>query len=263
MSPPFGEKLRSKQPVLGMIVYSCSPIVVENIAHGGVDFVFIDMEHTPIGWETLEHMVRAAQVAQAGTLVRVTENNPFHIRKALETGADCVIVPHIASRKDAEQAVRSAKFPPKGIRGATSYARAAKYSANWSTYLNDTNENVLVMAMIEEPEAVENIEEIASTDGLAGLNFGPLDYAVSTGIVNSPERQSKTREVQRVIASAAKKYDLVLAAVLPPNMDGFDELLGLGYTVFLMGYDLAVLRKFASDGATKFQELLRNSRAPR
>jgi 4-hydroxy-2-oxoheptanedioate aldolase len=258
----FAERFRSKQPVLGVVVYSCSPIVVEDIAYGGVDFVFIDMEHTPIAWEPLENMVRAAQVARAGTVVRVTENNPSHIRKAFEAGADCVTVPHIASKKDAEAAVKSARFPPRGERGATSYARVAKYAADWSSFLDETNKNVLLMAMIEEQEAIDNIEGIASTEGLAGLNFGPLDYAVSTGVVNSPERQAKTKEATRVVARAGKKHNLVLTAALPPTKEEFDDLLKLGYSSFLLGYDLAVLRKFASDGAVRFQELLKGARAP-
>ena len=260
MSRTFAKRFRAKEALLGMVIYSCSPIVVENVAYAGLDFAFVDMEHTPIGWESLEHMIRAAQVAHAGTVVRVTDNAPWQIRKALEAGADCVIVPHINSRKDAEQAVKSARFPPQGIRGATSFARVAKYAADWSTFLGETNKSAVVMAMIEEQEAVENIEDIASTEGLAGLNFGPLDYAVSVGVVNSPERQSRTKEALKTVAAAAKKHNLILAAALPADKEGFDELASLGYSVFLLGYDLAVLRKFASDGVSRFKKLTEGSR---
>lgn len=260
MSQSFAERFRAREPLLGMVIYSCSPIVTENVAYAGIDFVFIDMEHTPIGWESLEHLIRASQVAHAGTVVRVIDNAPWQIRKTLEAGADCVIVPHINSRKDAERAVKSAKFPPQGIRGATSYARAARYAADWSTFLGETNESALVMAMIEEQEAVENIEDIASTEGLAGLNFGPLDYAVSVGVVNSPERRSKTKEAMKTVAAAAKKRRLILAAALPTDKEGFGELVKLGYSVFLLGYDLAVLRKFASDGVSRFRELSKGAK---
>jgi 4-hydroxy-2-oxoheptanedioate aldolase len=259
MNPIFAQGFRAKKPLLGMIVYSASAIVVETIAYSGIDFVFVDTEHSPVGWESLEHMIRAAELGQVGVVVRVTENNPSLIRKAFEAGADCVCVPHVASRKDAEQAVKSARFFPKGFRGATSFARSAKYSANWATYLNETNENTLVMAMIEEQEALDKIDEIASTEGLAALNFGPLDYSVSIGVVNSPERSVKTKAAQRLISKAATKNSLALMASLPLVKEDFDELITLGYNAFLLGYDVAALRKFAVDGVNKFKSLLKEN----
>ena len=99
----------------GVAVMSHSPLVVEMLGYTGFDWLFIDSEHAPIYSDTvLENLIRAAEVSGTVPIVRVKENREQYIRNALEAGAMGVVVPHVATKEDAERAVSYARFPPQG-----------------------------------------------------------------------------------------------------------------------------------------------------
>ena len=135
----FKNALKQGRTVFGMAVYSYSPTLVEVIGHSGFDFVFLDSEHTPLGVDaSLEHLVRAADVANTSVILRIKGNDEHLIRNAFEMGVDGVVIPHMKVKADAEMAVKSAKFPPFGIRGAAAEVRSANYGASdfdWKEYI--------------------------------------------------------------------------------------------------------------------------------
>ena len=143
--------MRSGQVVIGPFCVSSSPAVVEVIGYSGADFVIIDCEHaslSPYGAE-LENMVRA------------TMNEPGMILKALDFGAKGVVVPHVNAKEEAAQAVRSARFPPKGSRSCTPSVRATSYGwESWREYVDRTNNEIMVLPIFEESSSLVGIAQI-------------------------------------------------------------------------------------------------------
>ena len=157
------ERLDDGEIIFGPWVLSTNPAFAEIPGLLDFDFVYFDMEHTSNCWETIEKLILAALSTGTPTIVRVEDANPVNIRKVFELGAEGVLVPHVCTREDTEYIVRVAKFPPLGIRGTANTVRSAKYyTPDFKAYLEESNRKTLVCALIEDKEAIENIEEIAA-----------------------------------------------------------------------------------------------------
>ena len=237
------EKLK-KRPVFGMTVYTGSIAIIEAIGHWGFDFAFIDAEHTSMGIDRdMEKLVMAAQNAGISPLVRVARVDEMEIRKALEMGAEGVIIPHVKTKSEAEMCVRSARFPPLGRRGVDGSVRAARYGAkgfNWEQYIKESNENTMVLPMAEDFEFMDNIDEIMDVPGIDAKIFGPADFASSKCIktfynLNEPAIKSALTEI---IEKAKKRNIYVMAPVIPPNEEKLKAVIDMGVDMLIMGSDM-------------------------
>jgi 4-hydroxy-2-oxoheptanedioate aldolase len=231
--------------VCGLAVMSRSPILVEMLGYTGFDFVFIDTEHVPIGSDmALENLIRAAEASNIVPIVRVKENKEHYIRNALEAGAQGVVIPHVATREDAEKAVKCARFPLRGIRGADPTVRSARYRCgdfNWEEFIRKSNEEAMVIPLLEDKEFLPNLEDILSVDGIDALSFGPTDYALSLGLnllydYNHPKL---VEAFEAVIKGAMGKGLPVLSAVNPPTVEQSKKLQDMGVRFQLLGTDIA------------------------
>jgi len=151
--------------------------LVELVARMGFDVVFIDCEHGPAGWDDVENMVRAAELANATPIVRVQANDPSTITRALDRGAGGVQIPHVNT--EAEAAVRHAKFAPLGHRGFAG-GRAA-LGEKMAEYTARANAETMIVVMLEEVEALENLDQILKVDQIDVFFVAPGDLAQSMG----------------------------------------------------------------------------------
>lgn len=192
--------LEAGQPAFGTFLYLGDPAVAELLGHAGLDFVVIDMEHTALGLETIENLVRAADAAGTTPLIRVPENSEKLINRVLETGAAGIMVPHVMDREDAERAVAYVKYPPQGVRGMCRVTRATSYreEAFWD-YAVEANRETMVIALIEDREAAEGIEEILQVDGLDVVIPGRGDLSCSYGVGGHLEHPVVNAAAERVI----------------------------------------------------------------
>lgn len=262
------------KPILGMASYSFSPTITETLGYSGVEFLFIDNEHTPASWETLENVIRACEVAGIAPMLRVDKQYPGYpsnIRRAYEIGASMVLVPHINTKEEALSVVRAAKFGSgwesghsyDQVRGSGLLSRAGRYGniplADWQ---ETENENRLVAIMMEEPRAIENAEEILSVEGLDMINVGTSDLSTNLGIPGATsdkrvrERVEKVRSIEKkfpgkFIKSASIDF---LEALTDPEKakDKIKEQLRDGSCIFNLTHDLSILRVIIS----KCKELL-------
>src|SRR5262249_45187330 len=141
-----------------------SALMVEMIGYAGFDFVVIDREHVCADLETLEHAVRAAECAGIPALVRVPTLD--EIPRALDCGAYGIIAPRVRSRAEAERIAQASRYHPRGHRGITGGRTTGFGTIPLASYVSKANDEVLVVAMIEDREAVEQIDEIASVPGI-------------------------------------------------------------------------------------------------
>jgi len=191
--------LAEGKTVFGPFVRLGSEAAMEVIGRAGFDFAIIDMEHGPLSVETAENLVRTAELTGIVPIIRVTDNEPAKIARALDSGAYGVQVPHVNSVEEAEKAVRAAKFAPQGARGLCRFVRAAQYSAlDRYQYLKMSNENIMTIVMLEGQEGIDSLEAILSVPGIDVIFIGPYDLSQSLGVtgqVNHPIVVDKVKEI--------------------------------------------------------------------
>jgi len=232
-----------KRPVFGMTIYTGSSAIVESLGYFGFDFAFIDSEHTPFTVTELREVILSARHSGVSPLVRVTRPDEIEIRKALELGAEGIIVPHVKTKEDMEICVRGSKFPPKGRRGYDATVRSANYGAigfNSSEYIKNSNDTEMVIPMAEDYEFMDNINELMSVEGIDAINFGPADFALSKNIrtfydMSHPETQAALKEI---VSIAKPKGIGVMAPAVPPTMENVKNLIAKGVNMVIMGSDM-------------------------
>src|SRR5690554_5807302 len=145
----LAEKMKAGEAVFGATFYTGTTTAIEVAANWGLDFAFIDAEHTPVNIDVhMEKLVLAALLGGIAPLVRVRGTNEWDIRKALEIGATGVIVPQVGNADQMREIIRAAKFPPYGRRGGDASCRAAGFAGpgfQWSSYMERENETRLVI----------------------------------------------------------------------------------------------------------------------
>lgn len=175
-------KLERAEVVLGMMHFTGSPMIVEVMASAGMDFFIIDMEHSPIDLGLAAQLIRAGDAAGITPFARVPEVDPGLIKKLLNAGADGIVVPH-ANRESCAAAVQAVRYEPEGLRGSCPAVRSAGYTQpDWAAYQARENREVLVIPLIEDPQALEDFEALAAMDGVDVFFLGPFDFSVAAGV---------------------------------------------------------------------------------
>lgn len=193
------EKLENNQPVIGTFVALGHPDVTEMLAGLGFDWLLLDAEHGPLGYETLQRLMQAMNGSGCTPIVRPQWNDMVTIKRVLDIGAHGILVPMVNCREEAEYAVSACRYPPRGERGAGP-RRAAWGDMN---YMSTADEEIMVIAQIETPLAVENLDEILQVDGIDACYVGPFDMARNMGM-EYPDFQNPdfAAVFDRVLASA-------------------------------------------------------------
>ena len=259
----FHNTLREKmkqRPVFGITIYTKSPQIIEVLGYQGFDFAFIDAEHCP--WEVtdLAEAVLAARLSGVSPLVRVTEPNMIEIRKALEMGAEGVIIPHVHNKEEMELCVKAAKFPPLGRRGYDGNVRAAQYGVglDGGSFIELANESELVIPMCEDFEFTDNIEEVMNVPGVDAINFGPADYSSSMNnhsfydLSKGPANDA----LDLVLKYAGERNIGVMAPATPATYESAKKLIDRGVNMIIMGNDLGhvsgALKRIHDETVAKF-----------
>ena len=203
---PVKEKLKSGQLTLGGWITIPHPAVAEVMALTGLEFLVIDTEHGAINIESVQMLIQAMAGTEVVPIVRVAAGQRAFMNKILDTGPGGVIVPMVNSRQEAEEAVRSALYPPQGVRGI-GLGRAQGYDdARRSEYLKVANDLILVMVQVEHVEAVKHIEEIVTTPGLDAVFVGPADLSGSMGLTGQADHPEVQKAIEKVVEAAARVH---------------------------------------------------------
>ena len=251
MKVSFRARLAAGELLVGPIVTLPAPEVSELLASLGFDWLFVDMEHSPLSVGDVQAMLQGAG-PHCAALVRVPAGEEAWIKKVLDTGASGIIVPQVHTAEQAEQVVRLCKYPPEGARGV-GVARAHGYGNRFSPYIATANEQVVVVVQAESAEAVRNIESIASVPGVDAVLVGPYDLSSSLGKpgqLSDPEVQAAISAVTEGCLKAGTRlgaFGLDAAAVHP--------FIEQGYTLIAAGIDTLFLSSAATDVLVGITEL--------
>jgi 2-dehydro-3-deoxyglucarate aldolase len=172
------EKLRRGDDVIGTFVTLPHPDVTEVLSRMGFDWLLIDGEHAATGLETMTVMLQAMNGSNCTPIVRPQWNDMVVIKRILDLGAHGVLVPWVNTKVQAEYAVRACKYPPQGLRGYGP-RRAGLFDPD---YVYTANNEIMVIVQIETRQAVNNVDEILSVDGVDACYIGPFDLSFSYGL---------------------------------------------------------------------------------
>ncbi len=199
----FRARLRAGEPLIGTFVKTPSSIVCEVLARSALDVLCLDAEHAPFDRAALDACLAVARLADAPALVRVPAAEPAQVLNALDCGATGIVAPHVTTAVGAGELARSARFGAGG-RGYAGSPRAADFGArSIAKHLSASAAETVVVAQIEDPIAVESIDEIAAVDGIDCLFIGRMDLTVALG-ATGPDAPEVVAAVEAVCAAARK-----------------------------------------------------------
>jgi 2-keto-3-deoxy-L-rhamnonate aldolase RhmA len=173
------EKLANGQPVVGATVLMADPDVYCAVANSGVDFTWIEMQHSPLSYIDVARMLMACKGSPAIPFIRVPDAAEGDIQKATDIGALGIIVPMVDSLEKIQNAIKFAKYPPIGRRSQGT----GQYGALWgSDYRATANDNIMVVAMIENPAGVAIADKIAAVPGVDAIFIASTDLGSFSGL---------------------------------------------------------------------------------
>ncbi|RWL48515.1 MAG: 4-hydroxy-2-oxovalerate aldolase [Mesorhizobium sp.] len=199
----FRQKCIGKTNLIGSFAAIPHPVAVEVLAQSGLDFLCIDWEHAQISRETIESMVRAADVHRVPAMVRVPGHAPEAIQAALDSGAQGVLVPRVSTAEQAAMAVKASRYPPLGERGVGP-GRAAGYGYRIPEYLAAANERIVVAVQVETAEGLANIDAIAAVDGVDLIFVGPGDLSVSIDAIGPAGADRLSEAIGTIIPATVR-----------------------------------------------------------
>ena len=246
----FKAALERGERQIGLWSSLCSNIVAEIIADSGFDWILLDTEHAPNEVPGLLSQLQALGPESASAIVRPAWNDAVLIKRILDIGALSILVPYVQNAAEAERAVAATRYPPHGVRGVTGSGRAARYG-RVKNYLQTAETEICVLVQIETSDALENLEEIASVEGVDGVFIGPADLAASMGHAGNPQHGT----VQAAIRNAAARLQ---AAGMPAGILSFvpeegKKYIDWGFSFVGVGSDLSLLAKGADALADLFR----------
>jgi 4-hydroxy-2-oxoheptanedioate aldolase len=189
---------------MGVFCKTTAPEFIEVIGHAGFDFCILDMEHGPVHLETLQHLIRAAEVSGVLPVVRTRGRSPEDVAQPLDLGAAGVQVPQLGSEAEAAAVVEATKFAPQGHRGVCRFVRAARFSAlDRAAYFEQANQSLVILQL--EGTRLGEYEKIADVPGVDILFIGPYDLSQALGIPGKIEDPRVLEKMREIIAVAKRK----------------------------------------------------------
>jgi len=216
----------------GASLPDASDLMAKFTVNTGVDFLWVDLEHRPYETDAVRWIPIICRGKGCACVIRVAGLDPQLIKKALDIGANCVMIPQVNTADEARRAVQYAKYPPHGSRGV-SPLWTFFMDVSWDDYLPAANDETCVIVQIETPEGMRNLEEIASVEGVDVVFAGPMDLSASLGHIgqtNHPDVQRFLADFPRRVAARGK-----IAGITFGEYDACQKAYEQGYRFIAFG----------------------------
>ena len=240
----FRKKLAAGEVVHGLWVTLESASITEMAVALGLDWVVIDAEHGHLDWSDILDHVRATVRSDTVCLVRVAEQSVGLVKRALDIGADGVVVPWVESAEQLEACVAYAKYPPAGKRGIGA-ERATCWGRCFTDSVTEANDHVLVVPIIETVAGGENIEAICRVPGTEIVFIGPADYSSSAGFPGQWEGPGVADALLRV-KDVVRRHGKHCGVVATSNAD-IAQRREQGFTMIAVGLDAGLMLRSLTD----------------
>jgi 4-hydroxy-2-oxoheptanedioate aldolase len=244
---PLKKSWAESRTAFGLWMTVPGPVGAEILAQTGVDYVCVDQQHGVIDYDSMVPMLQAIRAPETAPITRVLSNDPFLIMKALDAGAWGVIVPLINDAEDAARAVSACRYPPQGIR---SYGPVRAAGVIGSRDPEELGGEVVCLVMVETREALERVDEIASTPGLDGIYIGPSDLALSLGLTPGLDiKEGEHAEAVNRIREACHRNGIA-AGIHAPSGEWARKHAEAGFDMVTVATDATLLRAAALQEVT-------------
>ncbi|HTW67212.1 MAG TPA: 4-hydroxy-2-oxoheptanedioate aldolase [Bryobacteraceae bacterium] len=248
----FKAALKSgNRPQIGLWLGLTDTVCAEISAGSGFDWILIDGEHAPNDVRSILALLQAVAPYPTHPIVRPVTGDVQLIKQLLDIGAQTLLVPMVESAEQAKQLVAAMRYPPHGIRGVgATLARASQWS-RVTNYVHQANEQMCLLVQVETRRGLENLDAIASVEGVDGVFIGPSDLSAGLGHLGN----SLHPDVQRAIGEAIGRIRSAgrAAGILAIDETLARHYLSLGCTFVAVGLDGNLLMRAAQDLAQKFQ----------
>ena len=224
----------------------------EVAAMAGFDCVWLDQEHLAQNWSVIASHIWATKAHNVDVMVRIPRGSYSDYVKPLELDATGILVPHVMSAEDARNVVQMTRFHPIGRRAIDGGSADGGYTnLDFNKYLRQANEHRFVIVQIEDPEPLEELDEIAAIDGVDGLFFGPGDFSQAIG---APGEWHHPRlvDARKRVAEAANRHGKIAATT--GGIDRLPEFIGLGYRFVSVGADVVGVNTYCQSLVAKFDQ---------
>ena len=252
-STQLRDKLQQGRPVIGPFVNLTDPQGVEVIGLAGFDFCILDHEHGRMSVKDMEGLVRAAEVSGTSPVIRVQEPNASKITTALDTGAEAVQVPNLATAEHARDAVRAARyFEPGGERGTSPYNRGANYNMGTPFDARKLDEEQILIIQVEGEEGLANLDSILAVPGYDGIFLGPNDIARSLGLAGQMAHPKVVSAVEKAAARIREKG--IFVGTFCATVEQAHQWIKLGVQYISIRTDLHILGTACSELVERLRE---------
>lgn len=247
------KKLRSGSPVVGMHLNGNDQQMTEIAGIAGVDYVWIDMEHTTIDRRCVQEHLIAARASQIPGFVRIPWNDYVLTKPILEYGPDGVIFPMIASPEEARAAVSHCLYPPHGLRGYGPKRPNLFGGIPMDQYLDETAPTLLKVVQLETRKAVRNADAIAAVEGVDILAIGPVDMSFDYGLPGQVDNEEMKAAYAAVFAAAHRHGKYAMVSHGMAGKQAIEKWLGLGADLITLGSDYGFVAAGARQLVADFQ----------
>lgn len=248
------KQLRKGQRVFGTWSMFPSAGVVNVIGEAGLDFAILDMEHGTMSFETVEDMVRGAEASGCQPVIRVCDRRESTILRALETGSQAVMIPHISTPEEARAVVKACRYSPSGERGLSPYTRVHNYShENLRKSLDFANENTMIGILVEGKKGIKNLEKIVNIKGIDLIYLGIYDISQSVGVPGELNHKKVIEMQKRCVRVIQDKG--IAAGSFARDFEYVKLLYKNGFQFIAYLVDCAVLKSGYIDALNFFRNL--------
>ncbi len=241
---PVKKVLNSGGVVIGGTITAANLDTAVIMANAGFDFLWIEGEHSPITLETARNIILSTKGAKAVPFTRVPVNELWTAKRMLDIGSLGVIFPFTSTPELARQAVAACKYPPRGLRGAGPGLATLRWPAPGG-YTKWADDNIMVIIIIEQKKAIENLEEIAATPGIDVMFIGTNDLSYSYGHGGNPGHPEVQAAIEKVLA-AGKRHNIPVGGPAGPGPQ-IKKMLDQGFRFIQGPSDLSLLQVAARD----------------
>ncbi len=246
----FKHNLAAGKLQIGLWSSLCSNIAAEIIGDSGYDWILLDTEHSPNEIPDLVGQLQGMQASPTTPIIRPAWNDAVLIKRALDIGAQSLLLPYVQNAEEAKAAVAATRYPPHGIRGVSVASRASRYGRT-PGYLTKANDEICVLVQVETRTALDQLEAIAAVDGVDGVFIGPSDLAASLGHLGNPQHA----EAQKAMKDAVERLTKVgkPAGMLTGNEEEAKRYIDWGYKFVAIGSDVGLLAKHSDALLKRFK----------
>lgn len=233
-------RLKANQLSLGSWITLGHPAIAEIFVNAGFDWVVVDLEHSTMSISQAGELIRTIDLAGVSPLVRLTSNDANLIKRVMDAGAHGIVVPMVNSAVDAEFAVASTRYAPRGHRGV-GLARAQCYGPGFNDHLLWQQEGPVVIVQIEHQSALDHLESIFTVPGVDGFIIGPYDLSCSMGMPGEFERPEFTAAMQCILQAGLKAGCPAGLHIVEPDPERLRRVIDEGYRFIAYSVDIRML----------------------